>query len=516
MMVLRALLDRRPSTPVLPPAGEGGALRSYLIAITSVTIVGLTLIFLMAGGESAWTGHYWILPGILLVGAGLRLACGRAGDSGGARLSTRAFLMAVVVFCVAIRLLAVLSLPFTPLDDFQVYHDAGLMMADQWSLGTPGGFRCFLPPGQIFSLGVIYWLFGPHVLAGQLLNIVYAAGTVVAVWYVGQRLFGQRVGRAGAILCSLAPSQIFGCQLLGAEVPGAFWLASALAVYCGTVMRRKHWLAGALLCGVLIGIGSLIRPTLLLLPIPLGLHMLICSRGWRRQSLVTAGLIMLGAMLAVGPWTYRNYRVTGEFILISSNGGGNLWNANNDTTDGGYTEWVWGHLFTTASNDHELQQIGFDNAKAWIWQHPGHFAQLAVQKFWIFWHNDNDIPWWAITHCGTGLPEWVGPWAMALSSSFYVSVLLAALLSVWRLRRKLWTDGRWMILPVTAMYFTAVHMVFEAQGKYRFLLSPLLCILAGLLVQAIGSCMSIKPGAGCQEPVTEDIGHERTESQLPR
>lgn len=512
MMVLRALLDRRPAKPVLPPAGEVGAPRAYLIAITGFTIASLTLIVFLAGCQSALGSYYRILPGVLLVGAGLWLACGRAGDSGSARLSPRAFLMAVVVFCVAIRLLVVLSLPFTPMDDFLVYHEAGLMMADQWTLGTPGGFRCFLPPGQIFSLGVMYWLFGPHVLAGQVLNVVYAAGTVVAVWYVGQRLFGQRVGRAGAILCSLAPSQIFGCQLLGAEVPGAFWLVSALAVYCGTVMQRKHWLAGALLCGVLIGIGSLIRPTLFLLPIPLGLHMLICSRGWRRQSLVTAGLVGLGALVAVLPWTYRNYQVTGGFILISSNSGGNLWNANNDTTDGGYTEWVWQHLFTTARNDHELQQIGFDNAKAWIWQHPGQFAELAGRKFNIFWGNDHDIPWWSITRCGTGLPEWVGRWAMGLSNSFYISVLLAALLSVWRLRRKLWANGLWMILPVTAMYFTAIHMVFEAQGKYRFLLGPFLCILAGLLVQAAGSGMSMKPGAGCQEPVTEDIGHERTES----
>ena len=49
-------------------------------------------------------------------------------------------------------------------------------------------------------------------------------------------------------------------------------------------------------------------------------------------------LLILSAAAVISPWTLRNYRVHGEWILISSNGGINFWIGNNEQATGEFIE----------------------------------------------------------------------------------------------------------------------------------------------------------------------------------
>ena len=461
--------------------------RSYARAIWAVTLAALALISVMSLVSGYCMYGLQPLAGVLMMLCVLLLMW----DGGGewiARRPSWQWLAGVGALALILRAVCVILVPYRPCADFLVYHDAGVAMADKWTLGVQPhtdelGLRCFFPPGQVFSLGVVYKLFDNSVLAAQMLNVVWGTLTVLGIWYLGRKMFGEHVGRVASLLAALLPSAVFGCMLLGAEVPEAFWLVAALCVYVRFVAPAGRWSA-ALVCGVLLGIGALIRPTYVLLPVPIGLHMLL---SWRRRgrALAAAVLLACGVAAAVLPWTLRNYYVTGGFILISSNGGGNLYSANNDEALGAYTAEAWQHVFDTASDDLSLQRIGLECAKDWIRANPGRFLALSLRKFVLFWHTDKEIAWWALQQTHEDHPEMPIPlrWRLlgqSVSTGFYSGCLLVALLGMWRHRRGLRGRRMWMVIPVLCMCFTAVHMVFESQGKYHFMLVGLLCILAAV------------------------------------
>ena len=469
-----------------PPPGPP---RWYAGVIWAITAVSLLAIGLMASGSARHL--YGVRPsliGAMIVACVLLMTWGRNGEWI-TRTSPWQWMLAVGALAFTVRAVTVLLVPYRPCADFLVYHDAGVAMAQKWTLGAQPdsealGLRCFFPPGQVFALGVMYRLFNNSVLAAQMLNVVYGTLTVLGIWYVGMKMFGEQVGRAAALLAALLPSAIFGCMLLGAEVPETFWLVAALCLYVRAVSGRGR-LAAALGCGILLGVGALIRPTYVLLGIPIGLHMLLAWKGRRRRALAAAGMLMLGVAAIVGPWTLRNYYVTGGFILVSSNGGGNLYSANNDNAQGAYTPEAWQYVFDTATDDLTLQSIGMDCAKKWIRANPRRFVKLSLWKFVLFWHTDKEIAWWALQQTHEQHPEMPIParWRLlgqSVSTGYYAACMLAAAGAVILRVRRLLRSSEWMLIPVICMYFTALHMVFESQGKYHFMLVAPLCILTAL------------------------------------
>jgi len=460
--------------------------RTYRRAAWVLCLLVFATVSVLASSVTAGLHWGWCLPGValtvvlLLVGRFLLL---RRREPKAA-----AWLAVAVAGALALRVGLAVSLPYKPCLDFRVYHDSGLLMAQSWKLAVPAGensatYRCFFPPGQVFSLGVLYRLFDGKVLAPQLLNAVYGALTVAGAWYLARRMFGATAAITAALLAAAMPSAVLGCALIGAEAPESFWLVLAVCFYVGAVEARLSRRA-AVLCGLCLGVASLIRPTFVLLPAVLAAHLVVVSQS-RVKAAVRGALMVAGLAAVVLPWTYRNYLVTGGFILISSNGGGNLYSANNDQAKGDYTDSAWQYVYDNGLDDLALQRVGFGMAKQWIAEHPLEFAKLAVRKFGLFWWTDKDIGWWATIqpsseHPELGVPRAVGELAEGSSSGFYSACFVAATVCLWRRRRELLNSTGWLVCAPVFLYFTALHMVFEAQAKYHFMLMPLLCVLVSL------------------------------------
>ena len=422
----------------------------------------------------------------------------------------RAWIIGLLAFSLAVHAAFVLHLPtYRPAADFRAYHEAGVLMSQTWTQGQASasgeGYRCLFPPGQIFALGVIYRIFGPNVLAAELYNAVLASLTVVGIYLIARRLWGERPGRVAGVLAAILPSSFFGCIVLGAEVPETFWLVLATWIYLKWVDSGFAW-KDAIACGLCLGVGALIRPTYLLLPVPIGLHMLL---SWPRKgkALLCAIAMALGLAAVVAPWTWRNYKVTGGLIVISSNGGGNLWSGNNDDTRQGlYTDKTWQWLYQNARTDLELQQKGTAKAREWIASHPRRFAELSVEKFQVLWRTDNDMAWWAMQQPfdeAQTNPAYAKPtfdpqssyWAAYVCTFFYLALVAAALIGAVRHAGSLWRRRGWIALAVLFFYFTTIHMVFETQAKYHYMLVPLLCVFAALVARRKDEPMPEERGA---------------------
>ena len=480
--------------------------RWYAGVVWLSSIVLFSLVAFLAN-ISCWAAYPAALP---LTGGAIVLAVLAFSRLGKGRLvlgpSPAAWALLIILLAALPRLALVLYTPYAPCIDFKVYDDAGRQMAQTWTLDQ-GGLACYCPPGQVFSLGVIYSAFSGRnfqflgatindIKAAQIANVLYATLTVLMLWYIGGQLLGKYVGRVTGLLAALLPSSVFSCMLLGAEAPEALWLTLALAVYLAAVEQRQR-LWPALFAGLLLGVGALIRPQFLLLPLPIGLHMLLAWPG-KARALSALILLTLGVALAVGPWTYRNYKVTGGLVLISSNNGQVMYSANCHDANGMYNAAASKRLFAAikavmddpqpgqpAQEDLLLQKIGNGWAWQWIAEHPWEFLRLAPDKFRFFWDSDKEIAWWALTqptidHPELGISRGVQALAEGGSNGYYAAIVIAVVVALVRFRGALMRRREWMALPLVAWYFTGVHMVFESQNKYHYMLVPLLCIFAAM------------------------------------
>ena len=464
------------------------------LAYGRLLVIAMTAGLVAIAGMSICTGVHWFGLASTLAGAsGVVLVLLVAMMRGGAALaapSSVQFLAILALVAGGVRLAAVLSLPYVPHADFLVYHQSALTLAQTSELHIPAGgsFRAFLPPGQIFAMSLMYRLFDNGVLAVQMLNVLLGTLTVVGIWYLGRSMFNERVGRVAALLAALLPSTVFATMLLGAEVHQTFWLVAALCLYVAGVERRSLLLA-ALAGGLCLGVGALVRPTFVLLPVALGLHMLIAwPRGQKLRAILATLLLGVGIACAVLPWSYRNYQVLGGWMMISSNGGGNLYSANNCQAQGSYTDAVCRELFAEfPGDDLGYDRAGFARAKAWMKANPGRVAQLSAWRFVLLWWTDKEIAWWATQDFLDSRPDLdigVGWRRLAAggSNGYYWALALAGVVGMLRWRRVLSRQRLWMAIPVLTGYFTVLHMLFEAQGKYHYSLVGLFTVFAALAV----------------------------------
>jgi hypothetical protein len=139
----------------------------------------------------------------------------------------------------------------------------------------------------------------------------------------------------------------------------------------------------AALAGVLIGFAILIRPAMLVF-LPLGAIWLI-ARGQTRL----AATVLLLAALVVAPWTVRNFRVHGRFVLVASEGGVTFWTGNHPLARGegdlaanpdlklAEIEFRRAHPGLSAE---ALEPLYYRDAWQWIAAHPLDWAVLLARK----------------------------------------------------------------------------------------------------------------------------------------
>lgn len=223
--------------------------------------------------------------------------------------------------------------------------------------------------------------------------------------------------------------------------------------------------------GLTLGWATLTRPfALLLLPI---LLLLLLAAGWRHKQLPIRAVLILVFSFAgiIAPWTFRNYHVHGELVLITTNGGSTFYGGNNQRVVNepralGYwvstTELPQRDLIdaqpTEVAHDRMEWQLGLD----WIRAHPAEFALLLLYKLGRLW--------W--------LPEYHAGWRLLRIVS-YVPFLVLFALGAWRcLRQGQLQRGLWLVLHGTMLATVVTALIFAGLPRFRDANAPLLMIYA--------------------------------------
>lgn len=246
-------------------------------------------------------------------------------------------LAGVVVWAVAVRLLLVATAgdhPYfrIPIMDMS-YHDAWarrIAGGDLW--GDEVFFRAPLYP---YFLGLLYWLGKGSILFARAAQGILGGVSAGLCFLLGRELFDRRVGAVAAVaLGTIWTAVFFDVELLLVVLEVPLGLAFVYAVVRSAKTGKYRWAAAA---GVALGLAAITRPNVLAVAAFIWLAYVAARAGKRlpRRRILISLAILYGLGLAfVGAVAARNYAVAREPVLISWQGGVNLWIGNNPDADG--------------------------------------------------------------------------------------------------------------------------------------------------------------------------------------
>ncbi len=481
----------------------------------------------VARTEAAATAGHQALPGAALtpVSAGAAVRVRRQASVLLSRLwadTHLRWLMAFLVLGLVLRVTWVATINPDPLDGR--FDDTKFYDASAKALAEGKGYINFeqkptarWPIGYSATVASLYFVFGHNRLAPKALNIFLGLATVVAVYVLGARLFGKRVGLVAAALLALFPSQIFFSTLVMTEVLFAALLTLVILLVVlwtlpptnagqpppegdasGPVgadpppaadVNDRPAAYKLLLLGLLLGYAAITRGEGSIVILVVLLIWWLARTGWR-PFLRRTGLLLAGVVVVMAPWSIRNYLQFDAPVFVSTAMGSALWQGNRADA---YTPADFG--FDTKFYDQyanvpyprkevEMNNAAMREAVSFIVHNPRTEAGLLFKKFYNLYREDAiGLVWIDQTGGRPSIPDSLQTKLATVANAYYFVVLGWVLLTVpfWFSFR----DRSRFLLPLAILVLTAAHLVFIPNPRYHFAFIPILCILAAQGVVAV-------------------------------
>jgi 4-amino-4-deoxy-L-arabinose transferase-like glycosyltransferase len=177
-------------------------------------------------------------------------------------------------------------------------------------------------------IALLYTIFGAMPLVIQVFQAALAAGTTLLTLEIGRRVFNLRTGLLAAVATGLHPMVLRYVPDIQLETFLTFLYT--LAIYWSVRLAEKETLWNGFWFGLSCAAAAMVKGVAL----PYPALFIVAYLWWRHsrsaeRSNPLPGLRPVAALLvAMGlfilPWTYRDYTVTGRFVLISGNASGEL------------------------------------------------------------------------------------------------------------------------------------------------------------------------------------------------
>lgn len=342
------------------------------------------------------------------------------------------------------------------------------------------------PPGVFFMnvlygafLGGIYDVFGSGGagrLAALLIQCGLGAVSVVLLARIGDALDRSREGLLAAVALAVYGPAIF--------YDGALLTPSLLAfLTTAAVLVAVRIPAGG--AGAAIGLGAITG----LLVLGRANHVLLVPAFallWLRRGkggIVPAALLVAAAVLTIAPATVRNWRVSGELVPVTANGGMALWAGNHEGATGIYSQpaFLSNPVPEREAEDYRAEasrRTGREltlaqSSRFWTaetlrrWtSHPGAAAGLFARKLRL---------WLSATESQTNLSYYFArdfSWVLAVFRLHLGWILPFALIGLVDLRRLAVPA-----LPIAVSLLTC--LLFYVSSEYRHPVVPCLLLFAG-------------------------------------
>lgn len=389
------------------------------------------------------------------------------------------------------------------------YHALGQRVADGWGFTFAEGHWPATPAGEptahwsflyTLYLAAVYTLVGAQPVAARLLQAV-----VVGVlhpwlaWRVGGRLFGERAGVLAALFSAVYGYFAYYAAGLLTEAfyfVGILWTLDAATRLAARVRaadddpRRsgvgETWdVRGWVELGLAIGLTGLLRQVFLVFAPVLAFWLLWVTAGprgrlsWERVRRPLAGVAVTAtvAVLLVAPWTIRNYRAFGTFVLLNTNAGFALYWGNHPVHGSQFIPIFDGEFYGRLIPDElrHLNEAAMDRALLGraveeIGRDPGRFLRLSASRVREY------VRFWPSQDSGR-----VGNAVRLLSFGVFLPFmafgLVVAIRTVRDRKEERLAPGA-SLLGLFVVVYTAIHLVTWTLIRYRLPVDVVLLVFA--------------------------------------
>jgi len=332
-------------------------------------------------------------------------------------------------------------------------------------------------PMYPFFIGAVYYLFGEQPRVVQVLQCVMLGGTCWLVFDMGRRIFNTRTGLIAAIVCAFHPLMLRYVADLHLETLLTFLFT--LTVWSTVRFYERPTQGRGAALGFAGAAAALTKAVVVLYPVLFVVAWVAFRRLRPAQARVPGpswqaiAAIPLAMAVLILPWTIRNYRATGHFVLISS--------GFNDAFLRGYvfskTDYAllrrppytdaenetnaWFRAIAHAAgtvierDDYETEQILGQVARQKLREEPAAFVRKSIVGLFTFWYQMTSLKNSLLTG---GLA--LGAWILALIGT-----------------GRAWREGRpiWLFL-LPAIHLNLLLAVLLALGRYSAPVMPALLV----------------------------------------
>lgn len=320
--------------------------------------------------------------------------------------------LSVLVFgALVVRLIAMLYLrTYQFPSDWEMGYEMGRLAQ---SLASGSGFKLVRPPFHNsneltpqpsawmaplypFVLSLLFRVFGNYTVSSAVTALVIqsivSSLTVVPLYFVGKRLFGQEVGIISSLLWAFHPGAInYAARRIWSSSFTALGLV-LIVLLCLRLRDRSSRVLECFLCGLAMALTALTNPVVLAF-VPFALLWLAWNSGKDRKTAIgQAGVITITMIVALIPWTVRNYFVFHQFVFIKGTSGLNLWQGNNPYVvkvgAGIYPEQYLPEekvAYLSSLNEAEYGDVLQKEALDFIVNNPDRLIHYILKRIYLFW-----------------------------------------------------------------------------------------------------------------------------------
>ena len=223
----------------------------------------------------------------------------------------------IMIFILSLAI-QVAYLSFYPLDkpkkDAVIYDTIGFNIASGKGFSMDGINPTTLYPIYPIVLSLIYSLFGHNYFVVQFFLALLMALTCVITYLIGKVIFDEKAGLLASLLLAFYPPFLGLSRIMYAE-PVLFLFLYLLILLLVLFLKYKRMLY-IFFVGILAGLAILSKPYIIYAPLIVSILIFFLLSN-KRLAVKSVVILNLAILLAMAPWTIRNYIVFGDFRPIS-------------------------------------------------------------------------------------------------------------------------------------------------------------------------------------------------------
>ena len=386
-----------------------------------------------------------------------------------------------------LRLTWAACVPAEPVSDGVLYDAFAQSIAAGHGYAFPDGTMTeYWPVGTSAVYSLIYRIFGTGPWVIPIFQALLGSYIVGLTWRMARQALGPTVAAVAAWLTAAWPLLIEFTTVFASELLFIALVLTSLNIW---ISGRLPFALRMVLWGATIAAATYVRPTALPMLFIFPAMQWIADRNWRAFLMGTV-LAGLTAALLFAPWAYRSIALFDRFVLVSANGGVNLWMGNNPESTGGYMALPDKSFPNEVDRDHYYGR----EALNFIRSHPVDYAKLSLKRAITTYGRETIGVVWNDKGLSSKYSDRSLLWLKRISSTYWWMLIIAGFVGITLVIRRRLAQALWPLLAAFA-YLAAFPILTVGMDRYHVPVDPMLAVFAACAL-AWGSLPGVQPSRG--------------------